>query len=64
MEQHDPDTQVSPEIISATDEHAASVDGFGSTAPEPPAAERPELLLGAAFAGGFVLARILRRLAS
>jgi len=56
-------SQVSPEIITATDQHASSVNGFGATTPEPPAAERPEVLLGAAFAGGFLLARILRRLA-
>lgn len=56
-------SQVSPEIITATDQHAASVNGFGATTPDVPAAERPEVLLGAAFAGGFLLARILRRLA-
>jgi hypothetical protein len=61
MDEHDR-TQVSPEMIVAADEHASSVNGFGATTPEPPAAERPEVLLGAAFAGGFVLARILRRL--
>ena len=55
-------SQVSPEIISAADEHASSVNGFGATTPEVPAAERPEVLLGAAFAGGFLLARILRRI--
>jgi hypothetical protein len=63
MHEHDP-TQVSPEIISATDEHASSVNGFGATTPQPPAAERPEVMLGAAFAGGFLLARVLRRLGS
>lgn len=58
----DYDAQVSPEMISAADEHAASVNGFGATTPEPPAADRPEVVLGAAFAGGFLLARVLRRL--
>lgn len=61
MEQYDPETQVSPEIIVTAEEHAASVNGFGGTTPEPLPAEHPELLLGAAFAGGFILARILRR---
>jgi hypothetical protein len=61
MDEHD-HTQVSPEMIVAADEHASSVNGFGSTTPEPPAADRPELLLGGAFAGGFLLARVLRRL--
>jgi hypothetical protein len=51
-------TQVSPEIISA-----ASVNGSGATTPEMPLEDRPEVLLGAAFAGGFLLAKILRRLA-
>jgi hypothetical protein len=55
-------SQISPEIITATDEHASSVNGFGATTPQPPAAERPEVLLGAAFAGGFLLAKVLRRL--
>jgi hypothetical protein len=51
-------------IITAADEQAVSVNGFGATMPElPVAAERPEVLLGAAFAGGFLVARILRRLA-
>jgi hypothetical protein len=61
MSDYDP-SQVSPEIISATDEHASSVNGFGATTPEVAAAERPEVLLGAAFAGGFLLAKVLRRL--
>ena len=45
-------------------EHAASVNGFGATTPEVPTADRPEMLLGAAFVGGFLLARILRRIGS
>jgi len=61
MEQHDDQTQVTAGIIG--DEHASS-NGFGGAAPEIPAAERPEVLLGAAFVGGFLLARIVRRLAS
>jgi hypothetical protein len=52
------------EIIAAADDPAESVNGSGAVAPEGPAGERPELLLGAAFAGGFLLARIVRRLAS
>jgi hypothetical protein len=57
-------TKVSPEIISAADERAASVNGSGSATPEIPFEDRPEVLLGAAFAGGFLLAKLLRRLAS
>jgi hypothetical protein len=56
-------TQVSPDIISAADERAASVNGSGATTPELPLEDRPEALLGAAFAGGFLFAKILRRLA-
>jgi len=52
------------EIVAAADDPVESVNGYGAVAPEGPAAERPELLLGAAFAGGFLLARIVRRLAS
>ena len=39
------------------------MNGFGATTPEMPLEDRPEVLLGAAFAGGFLLAKILRRLA-
>ncbi|MGH2978451.1 MAG: hypothetical protein ACRDLQ_02280 [Solirubrobacterales bacterium] len=52
------------EIITAADDPAQSVDGYGAVAPEGPAAEHPELLLAGALVGGFVLARIVRRLAS
>jgi hypothetical protein len=52
------------EIIAAADDPVESVNGYGAVAPEGPAAEHPELLLGAAFAGGLLLARIVRRLAS
>jgi hypothetical protein len=52
------------EIISAADDPAVAGDGFGAVAPEGPAAEHPELLLAGALVGGFLLARIVRRLAS
>jgi hypothetical protein len=52
------------EIIAAADDPAESVDGFGAVAPEGPAAERPELLVAGALVGGFLLARVVRRLAS
>jgi hypothetical protein len=57
-------TAPEPEIITAADDPTLSVDGFGAVAPEGPAAERPELVIAGAFAGGFILARIVRRLAS
>jgi hypothetical protein len=52
------------EIITAADDPTQSVDGFGAVAPESPAAEHPELILAAALVGGFLLARIVRRIAS
>ena len=55
-----PDAQ----IIAAADDPAESANGYGALAPEGPSAEHPELLLGAALAGGFLLARIVRRIAS
>ena len=55
-----PDAQ----IIAAAEDPAESVNGYGAVAPEGPATEHPGLLLAGAFAGGFLLARILRRRAS
>ena len=49
------------EAIAAGSEHASSVDGFAPLAPEGPFAERPELLLAVAFAGGFLLGALLSR---
>jgi hypothetical protein len=40
----------------------ASLDGFGSAATDDPFAEQPELLLGAALLGGFLLAGLVSRL--
>jgi len=44
----------------APDAGAASVNG---ASPPPSAADRPELTVAAAFAGGFTLALLLKRLA-
>ena len=52
------------EIIASAQDPAQSVNGFAAVAPEGPAAEHPELLLAGAFVGGFLLARIVRRIAS
>ena len=57
-------TAPDPQIISSATDPAESVNGFGAVAPEGPAAERPELLVAGAIVGGFLLARIVRRLAS
>jgi hypothetical protein len=61
MAQDEP-TRVSPEMIAAADEHSASVNGAGATTPEIAPTDRPEVMLGAAFVGGFLLARIVRRI--
>jgi hypothetical protein len=52
------------EIIVSAEDPTESVNGFGAVAPDSPAAERPELLVAGAFVGGFLLARIVRRIAS
>jgi hypothetical protein len=39
-----------------------SIDGFGGAGPEASNSERPEMLVGAAFVAGFLLAGLVRRL--
>ena len=46
--------------ISAHDA-TSSLNGYGA-APEPPFADRPEVLIGAAVLGGVLLAGVVRRL--
>lgn len=41
---------------------AAATEAAGATVPTPPFEERPELYVGAAFAGGLALAGVLRLL--
>ena len=43
-------------------EPAAAVSGMPGVDKLPPAAQRPEVLVGAAFAGSFLVARILKRI--
>jgi hypothetical protein len=59
----------SPGVGSTTDPNAAAVAADGTAKPPfpyadklPPAAQRPEVMAGAAFAGAFVLARVLKRI--
>jgi hypothetical protein len=53
----------SPDVISAeADEHASSLNGFAGAGPEGPFVEHPELLVGAAFVGGLLLAGLVSRL--
>ena len=63
-------TDGAPNAAQSTVEQAAiAADGSASQTPPAsapiaaPADERPELAVGAAFAGGFVLALLLKRLA-
>jgi hypothetical protein len=49
-------------IASGADAEASSLDGFGQAAPEGPYSEHPELLVGAAFLGGLLLAGMVSRL--
>ena len=57
---HSP-TTAAPEPAPAGAATLAGAPVTGPPAPAGPAAQRPELLVGAAFAGGFVAAMILRR---
>jgi hypothetical protein len=48
-------------VITAETEEASSLNGY-AIAPEGALTERPELLLGAAFIGGLLLAGLVDRL--
>jgi hypothetical protein len=55
------ETQAAADIIAGADTHSTSSNGFGpETAPA--AAPNPLVLVAAALAGGFLLARALRRM--
>jgi hypothetical protein len=47
--------------VGASTHQVSSLDGFAGSAPEDPFAERPELLLGAAFLGGLLFAGLVSR---
>jgi hypothetical protein len=47
-------------VIAAATDEPSSLDGY-TMAPEGAVAERPELLLGAAFLGGLLLAGLVSR---
>jgi hypothetical protein len=62
-------TETARTASSTTDPNAAAAAADGTAKPPfpyadklPPAAQRPEVMVGAAFAGSFVLARILKRI--
>jgi hypothetical protein len=59
----------SPGVGSTTEPDTAAAAAGGTAAPPfpgadklPEAAQRPEVMIGAAFAGSFILARILKRI--
>ena len=62
MADEQPTTESRPAEATSAPGRAASRRS-ASTPTSDPFAERPEAFVGAAFAGGFVLALILRRLA-
>jgi hypothetical protein len=51
-----------PEIITQGVEHAPSLDGFTGAPPEGAFEERPELLVGVAFAAGVLLGGLVSRI--
>jgi hypothetical protein len=56
------DAFATAETVAANSHAVSSLDGFGGSATDDPFAERPELLLGAAFLGGLVLAGLVSRI--
>jgi hypothetical protein len=59
----------SPGVGSTSEPDAAASAASGTASPPfpgadklPPAAQRPEVMAGAAFAGSFIVARILKRI--
>jgi hypothetical protein len=55
------DAFATAESVAANSHGASSLDGFAGSATDDPFAERPELLLGAALLGGFLLAGLVSR---
>jgi hypothetical protein len=64
MEQPDGagDAVTAEAIVAAGHDEPSSLDGFGGITPESPLLERPELIVGAAFLGGLLLAGLVARL--
>jgi hypothetical protein len=61
----DREREQAPPVREERPEHtapAAAVDGLPGADKLPGAAQRPEVLVGAAFAGSFLVARILKRI--
>lgn len=60
MEQN-AESQATADIIAGADTYSTSSNGFGAET-APAAAPSPIVLVAAALAGGFLLARVLRRM--
>lgn len=54
---------VTSEFPAGTTQPAAPVNGFAAE-PEPPLADNPEVVVGAALIGGFLLGKLVKRLGS
>jgi hypothetical protein len=57
----DGETQATAEVIAGADATWPSDNGFG-TATAPETSANPALIVGAALIGGFLIARLVRRL--
>jgi hypothetical protein len=60
MEQ-DREGQATAEIIAGVDTHSTSPNGFGAATP-PATMPNPAVVVGMALVGGFLLARLVRRI--
>jgi hypothetical protein len=60
MEQ-DGESQATAEILAGADVHSTSPNGFGAEA-APSAMPSPAIVVGVALVGGFLLARLVRRM--
>ncbi|MGB2695934.1 MAG: hypothetical protein WBD55_12230 [Dehalococcoidia bacterium] len=54
---------VTAEFVSGVDRPSTSANGYGAEA-ESPFDENPEMLVGAAFVGGFLFGKLVRRFGS
>jgi len=60
MEQ-DGESQATAEILAGADLHSTSSNGFGAET-SPSAMPSPSIVVGVALVGGFLLARLVRRI--
>ena len=57
----DGESQATADIIAGADMHSTSANGFGA-ATTPSTMASPAIFVGAALVGGFLLARLVRRI--